>query len=349
MTPSGAPLTDRPTSEPAAVGGTSLGNGSGFPAPGGNLGRSATVPPPRNVVDDTSPRAAAQNAPGGGLSRSKTTLAVAPDARDRINPASNPTSPPAGSPGLQRSMTSARAGPGAGGIGMAGPGVVRGLTVRKTGMTSPISPQALPPPPEKASNASGAPRLTEIYDGYMGGFEEGNEPPVPQAPGRVAAWARSNANPANTPSRAPSTRAPSAYGSGTSVSGSLRRRPTRRPTVNRGPSRAAMSAYEEEEEGYVSGEYDEAYELSKIRVKLHYQDDVRGMTMTPDMPFDEFLERVTQKFGKALDGLGMKFKDEDGGKVTLRDDSDFEMAIETARELAKGRAEGKLEIWLQDS
>ena len=240
--PTGAPLTDRPTSEPAAVGGTTLGSGSGFGdgAPGGGLGRSATVPPPRNIVDDTAPRAAAQNAPGGGLSRSKTTLAVASDARERTNPTS---------PGLQRSMTG-RAGPG-GGMGGGGPAVTRGLSVRKTGMTSPVSPQAPPPPPEK-SNA-GAPRLTEIYDGYIGGFEDGNEPPLPQAgPGRVAAWARSNANPANTPSRAPSTRAPSAYGSGTSV-GSMRRRPTRRPTVSRGPSRAAMSAYEEEEEGYVSG------------------------------------------------------------------------------------------------
>lgn len=109
-----------------------------------------------------------------------------------------------------------------------------------------------------------------------------------------------------------------------------------------------MSPYEEEEEGYVSGEYDEAFELAKIRVKLHYQDEVRGMTMTPDMPFDEFVERLTQKFDRAFDSLGMKFKDEDGGKVSLRDDSDFEMAIETARELAKGRAEGKLEIWVSD-
>jgi neutrophil factor 2 len=75
---------------------------------------------------------------------------------------------------------------------------------------------------------------------------------------------------------------------------------------------------------------------------------VRGMTLTPDMPFDEFLDRVTSKFGKNLDGLGLKFKDEDGGQVTLRDDSYYELAIETARESAKGRPEGKLEIWCTD-
>ena len=42
---------------------------------------------------------------------------------------------------------------------------------------------------------------------------------------------------------------------------------------------------------------------------------MRGMAFGPDMPWEEFLERVTSKFNRALDGLGMKFKDEDGGKV----------------------------------
>lgn len=39
------------------------------------------------------------------------------------------------------------------------------------------------------------------------------------------------------------------------------------------------------------------------------------MAFGPEMPWEEFLERVTSKFSRALDGLGMKFKDEDGGKV----------------------------------
>ncbi|KAG0708579.1 hypothetical protein DFH29DRAFT_890953 [Suillus ampliporus] len=126
------------------------------------------------------------------------------------------------------------------------------------------------------------------------------------------------------------------------VGGSLRRKPTRRPTQRR-----PRTTYEEEEEGYVSGEYDE-YEFSNIRVKLHYQGDVRGMTLAPDMSFEEFVERVTSKFGTAMDGLGLKFKDEDDVKVTLRDSSDYELAIETARTSAKGKAEGKLEIWCTD-
>ena len=110
-----------------------------------------------------------------------------------------------------------------------------------------------------------------------------------------------------------------------------------------------MSSYDEEEEGYVSGEYEETFELVKIRVKLYYQDDVRGMAIGPEMSWDEFCVRVAQKFDRPFDSMSIKFKDEDGGKVSLRDDSDYELAIETARELAKGKPEGKLEIWCTDA
>jgi len=69
---------------------------------------------------------------------------------------------------------------------------------------------------------------------------------------------------------------------------------------------------------------------------------VRGMALTPETPYEEFVDRVTAKFGKLR--LGLKFKDEDGGKVTLRDDSDYELAIETAREHAslEGQARGQV-------
>ena len=176
---------------------------------------------------------------------------------------------PAG-PGLQRSATSIRPGMGAGlGSPMSPPGPVRGLSVRKPNPNSPGQMDSPPAPPAKSEG----PRLTEIYDDYIGGYNEEAPPPVPPAAGqsRVAAWARTNANPANTPSRAPSTRAPSAFGSYTSTS--VRRKPTRRPTVggSGGSSRGrVMSAYEEEEEGYGSGEYEETYELAKIRVKVSY-------------------------------------------------------------------------------
>ena len=73
------------------------------------------------------------------------------------------------------------------------------------------------------------------------------------------------------------------------------------------------------------------------------------MALTPETPFDEFMDKVMNKFGKGPDGLLLKFKDEDGGKVSLRDESDYDLAIETARESSKGMPEGKLEIWCQDA
>ena len=221
-------------------------------------------------------------------------------------------------------------------------------------------------------------RLTEFYDDYIDSYGSNEAaPPLPsvnQSAGsdRVGAWARSNANPnyppiARTGSRsAPNSQyAPSSYGGGgPGGGGSLRRKVTRRNNP-RAASRN-QSTYEEEEEGYVSGEYDDGpLELTMIRIKvvcrtlytnipslmfskLHYQDDIRGMTLSPETPFAEFLDKVTAKFQKDINGLGLKFKDEDGGKVTLRDDSDYELAIETARESAKGKSEGKLEIWCTD-
>jgi len=131
----------------------------------------------------------------------------------------------------------------------------------------------------------------------------------------------------------------------------MRRKSTRTPyrgarSVGSG---ARSTVYEEEEEGYVSGDYDDApFELVKIRVKLHYSDDVRGMAITPEMPFEEFIDRVCAKFDRGPNGLSFKFKDEDGTRVSLRDESDFDLAIETARESARGRPEGKLEIWCID-
>ena len=139
----------------------------------------------------------------------------------------------------------------------------------------------------------------------------------------------------------------------------MRRKLTRRGTSSRsggggagGPRSQTGSSfyggYEEEEEGYVSGEYEDVFEMVKIRVKLYYREDVRGMALLPETPYEEFLDMVTRKFGVVPGALGMKFKDEDGGKVTLRDDMDYELAIETARHNAKGRPEGRLEIWCMD-
>ncbi|KAJ7690705.1 hypothetical protein B0H17DRAFT_1064533 [Mycena rosella] len=309
--------------------------------------------------------APARDADEGGLARSKTTLNVPSNARELISGGGGggdddggagpkrSASASASMGGPTRSNTvlnTARASPNA---GMGGP--VRGLSVRRGG--SPPggnSPTEAPAPPVKQS------RLTEIYDDYLDSYTDDPPPPMPNAPpDRVAAWARSNASPgagpnnqgnqgsqgafvarSGTRSAPTSNYAPSSYGGG-----SVRRRVTRRNTARR-----TVSAYEEEEEGYASGEdYDGPFELIKIRVKLHYDDDVRGMALTPETPFDEFMDKVTAKFGKDINGLTLKFKDEDGGRVSLRDESDYELAIETARESSKGKPEGKLEIWCMNA
>jgi hypothetical protein len=176
--------------------------------------------------------------------------------------------------------------------------------------------------------------MAEFYNDYLGSYDQGNSVPI-TSPDRAGAWSQSNPGSRSSPN--------SQY----SHNGRSVRRKNSYRTNPRAFSRARNNY---EEEGYGSEEYDDGpLELTMIRVKLHYQDDIRGMTLTPDTPFPDFMDKVMAKFYKEAHGLDLKFKDEDGGKVSLLDESDYELAIETARESAKGRAEGKLEIWCIDT
>ena len=107
------------------------------------------------------------------------------------------------------------------------------------------------------------------------------------------------------------------------------------------------SVYDDEEEGgYGSGEWDDMLnEPTKIRVKIHCDGDTRGMALDPTLSFVEFRQRVAAKFETTPQSIMLKFRDEDCGRVSLRDESDYELAIKTARESAKGRPEGKREVW----
>lgn len=134
---------------------------------------------------------------------------------------------------------------------------------------------------------------------------------------------------------------PSSYSGG----GGVRRRAT---TVGRQRSVVRRNTYEEEEEGYGSGGYDDgpAYvEFSKLRVKVRFEDEVRGLALTPDVTFTEFMGMLSSKFSVPVSKMDVKFKDEDGGYVNMKDDMDYEMALETAKESSNGKAEGKLEVW----
>lgn len=57
---------------------------------------------------------------------------------------------------------------------------------------------------------------------------------------------------------------------------------------------------------------------------------------------------LTIKFKKGWNNLNLKFMDTDGSKVSLRDEMDWDMAIEVARESVKGRGEAKLDMWMVD-
>ncbi|KAF9225110.1 hypothetical protein BS17DRAFT_750579 [Gyrodon lividus] len=197
----------------------------------------------------------------------------------------------------------------------------------------PISARALPPVQRQS-------RLDKFYDDYINTYTDDAPPSLILGSGVVPPHPRSQITRVPSRSAASHRNIGGMGGPSGSVGETLKRKPRRRPTVRR------MSMFEEEEDGFVTEEYDEGpWELSNIRVKLHYQDDVRGMTLLPDTPFTDFVERITSKFGVPLNGLRLKFVDEDGAKITLRDESDYELALETARHSVKGRGEGKLEVW----
>ncbi|KAJ6586043.1 hypothetical protein B0H19DRAFT_926896 [Mycena capillaripes] len=193
------------------------------------------------------------------------------------------------------------------GAGIGGP--VRGLSVRRGG--APPMVNAGPPPP--AQDDPNPSRMTQFYDDYLDAYTDEPPPPMPNTsqPNRVQ---RSGTR-------------------GTPPSGYRSRR------------------NQEEEEGYVSGEdFDRPFrsKLNTIRIRvglIHHDGDVRGMMLPPDTPFNEFIDKVTSRFGSTVT---LKFVDEDGIKVSLRDQDDYELAIETARMSSKGKPEGKLEIWCTD-
>lgn len=333
FTPSGVPI-DRPN-----------GGSSG----GANLQASASFSRPRDP-ETIKPVERAGSATAR-LERQNTTITPAAGASlQKSNTiGSRPVAPPAREP-----TGDARRGGASPPPANRNDGPTRGLSIRR-------QDAPLPPPPGGAGRGRGGPpngppgqRLTDIYDDYLDGYNE--EPPLPDDsnPNRVKAWASKTQPGAPAgPSRAVSQRIPgggvSMYGDRSIYGGSapsVRRRPTRQNTIG-SRSRAPTQYGDEDEEGYGSGDYEGGFELIRIKVKIHYNGEVRGMALTPDVPYEEFVEKVASKFNKSYADIAIKFTDEDGMKVTLRDESDYDLAIETARESAKGKPDGKLVVWVE--
>ncbi|KAI5475051.1 hypothetical protein MNV49_002043 [Pseudohyphozyma bogoriensis] len=117
--------------------------------------------------------------------------------------------------------------------------------------------------------------------------------------------------------------------------------PMRSNTLTGGGGSWASGSRVGEEESTVMGER----EMSKVRIKLRYRDDTRGMSISPDMELEDFVERVRRKFESPSD-LPMRYKDSDGSMVSIVDPDDWQSALDEARENAGGRSEGKLEIFI---
>ncbi|KAG6034072.1 hypothetical protein E4U41_006701 [Claviceps citrina] len=92
-------------------------------------------------------------------------------------------------------------------------------------------------------------------------------------------------------------------------------------------------------------------EIRKIRVKVHAA-DVRYIMISPAIEYPDFVDMVKEKFGMTR-RFKMKIKDEDmpeGDMITVGDDDDLEMAVQSATSLAmrQGQDVAKMEIWIFD-
>ncbi|EFZ02913.1 tetratricopeptide domain protein [Metarhizium robertsii] len=92
-------------------------------------------------------------------------------------------------------------------------------------------------------------------------------------------------------------------------------------------------------------------EIRKIRVKVH-ADDVRYLMIGTAIEFQDLVDRIKDKFGLRR-RFKIKIKDEDmpdGDMITIGDEDDLEMAIQSATNQARRqRLEvAKMEIWIFD-
>ena len=87
-------------------------------------------------------------------------------------------------------------------------------------------------------------------------------------------------------------------------------------------------------------------QCKQIRVKVHGGDDTRFVMVGAACVFEEFVDKVREKFGVRT-RFKLKVRDEeDGGKITVGDRDDWEMCLDgVKKEVAKEGGElGKLEV-----
>ncbi|KHO01161.1 NADPH oxidase regulator NoxR [Metarhizium album ARSEF 1941] len=91
--------------------------------------------------------------------------------------------------------------------------------------------------------------------------------------------------------------------------------------------------------------------IRKIRVKVH-AGDIRYIMIGTAIEFPDFVDRIKDKFGLRR-RFKIKTQDEDtsdGEMITIGDQDDLEMAVQSATNLAKRQRQDvpKLEIWISD-
>ncbi|KAK3171886.1 hypothetical protein OEA41_003970 [Lepraria neglecta] len=115
-------------------------------------------------------------------------------------------------------------------------------------------------------------------------------------------------------------------------------RPQPRPRA-RSSSRRASSRSRRQPQAY-------EFQFKNIRIKVHCGDDTRYMMLAPEVRFEEFVERVREKYS-LKGGFKIKTRDE-GDLITMGDRDDWEMAVGAVRKEAKGEGVemGKMEVWV---
>lgn len=85
-------------------------------------------------------------------------------------------------------------------------------------------------------------------------------------------------------------------------------------------------------------------ELKSIRVKVHSGDDTRYIMVAPLVVFEDFVDRVREKFGIRT-RFKLKVRDE-GDLITMGDRDDWEMTVQSVRKEAgkDGDEMGKMEV-----
>ncbi|KAG9019356.1 hypothetical protein FRB90_003460 [Tulasnella sp. 427] len=215
------------------------------------------------------------------------------------------------------------------------------LKVKANVELPPTPPRSESPAPISRGPTSryGERGLTEIYDGYAQGSDA--ESRVPSRP--VAAKLLANIAPPTKPTAA--ARRPQRKSSATSSSGGSGTYETDRDNTTNA-SRLMSFDFEQP--------------LRKIRVKIHFGKQVRGMVIAPNVRLTDFLASVCAKFSYEFGALQVMFEDEDGTKISLVDEGDWDLAIETAGNVNDNESsvsgstkpkpgEGRLKIWCEEA